>query len=66
MPEIPLYVVDRKEELRKLGPGGDVLTCFRIWATAKDGTYFHVDVPEEELADARKALEKRARELIAV
>lgn len=61
-----LYTVDSKEEIRKLGKGGEVEIHFRIWATTKKGTYFHVDVPDDELDKAHDYLEARAKKLDAI
>ncbi|MBA7714730.1 hypothetical protein ES703_123762 [subsurface metagenome] len=61
------YTVDRKEEIRKVDrKTGDLLTFYRIWATSKGGTYFHVEVPEDELAKAGDVLAKKAKELDAI
>lgn len=60
------YRVDSKEEIRKLTKAGEVETWFRIYATSKGGTYFHVDVPERELDDADGYLTARAKELDAI
>lgn len=57
------YTVDKKDEVRLLGKGGEVITSYRIWATSKGGTYFHVDVPEGELKDADARLTAKARML---
>jgi hypothetical protein len=61
-----LYTVDNKEELRKLGKGGEVEVHYRIWATTKKGTYFHVDVPEDELDKADEVLTARAKQLDSI
>ena len=66
MPKGADYTVDSKEEIRKLSKGGEVETWFRIWATSKGGTYFHVDVPEVQLAQADKILTAKAKELDAI
>ncbi|GAI79069.1 hypothetical protein ES708_09262 [subsurface metagenome] len=60
------YTVDSKEELRKLSKAGEVETWYRIYATSKGGTYFHVDVREEELDKADALLTARAKELDAI
>lgn len=57
------YTVDKKEEIRKLDKAGEVEVWYRIWATSKDGTYFHVDVIEADLDKADQLLTKRAKEL---
>jgi len=61
-----IYTVESKEEIRKLGKAGEVEIHFRIWATTKKGTYFHVDVPEDELDKAHDYLEARAKKLDAI
>lgn len=61
-----LYTTEKKEEVQKLSRGGEVDTYYRIWATSQGGTYFHVDVPEEELPKADEKLTARARELDAI
>lgn len=60
------YKVESKEEIRKLSKAGEVETWFRIYATSKGGTYFHVEVPEDELAKADELLTARAKQLDAV
>lgn len=60
------YIVEKKEEVPLLGKSGNVISNYRIWATSKGGTYFHVDVPEEELAKADDLLTKKAKQLDAI
>jgi len=60
------YKVESKEEIRKLSKAGEVETWYRLYATSKGGTYFHVDVPEDELAKSDEVLTKRAKELDAI
>lgn len=60
------YTVETKEEIRKLNKAGEPEVYYRIWATSKKGTYFHVDVQEEELDTAPEVLSKRAKELDAI
>ena len=60
------YKVDRKEEYRTITKGGDVQVWYRIWATSKGGTYFHVEVPEGELDKADERLSARAKALDAI
>lgn len=63
----PNYKVESKEEIRVLDrKTGEVLTCYRIWATTKKGTYFHLDVPESELDKAPELLTKKAQALDAI
>lgn len=59
------YTVEAKDEIRKVVKG-EVEVWYRIWATSKGGTYFHVDIPETELDKADAALTKRAKELDAI
>lgn len=60
------YTIEAKEEIRKLSKAGEVETWYRIWATSKGGTYFHVDVPEAELDKADEVLTARAKQLDAI
>lgn len=62
------YVVESKEEIRKLTKAGEVETWYRVWATSKGGTYFHVDIKEADLTKekADAILIKRAKELDAI
>ena len=60
------YTVEEKEEIRKLGKGGEVDVYFRIWATTKKGTYFHVDVHEDALDKADEVLTDRAKQLDSI
>ena len=60
------YTVESKEEIRKLSKAGEVETWYRLYATSKGGTYFHVDVPEDELSKADEVLTRRAKELDAI
>lgn len=63
-----VYTTKSKEELRKLNEAGDVETYYRVWATSKGGTYFHVDVSEKELNSGKavEMLTKKAQALDAV
>lgn len=61
-----LYTVDSKEEIRKLSKAGDVETWYRIYTTSKGKTYFHVDVPENQLDKADELLTARAKKLDAI
>lgn len=60
------YRVDTKEEIRRLDKAGNLETVYRIWATTKKGTYFHIDVAEDQIAKADAALAARATELDAI
>ena len=57
------YKVESKEEIRRLSKAGEVETWFRIWATTKGGTYFHVDIREDQIGEADALLTKRAKEI---
>lgn len=58
-----LYKVESKEEIRRLGKGDEPEVWYRIWATTKKGTYFHVDVKEDELDKAHDYLQAKATKL---
>jgi len=60
------YFVEKKEEIRKLSPTHEVMTYYRIWATSKGGTYFHVEIPEGQLANADELLTKKAKALDSI
>ena len=60
------YTVTSKEEIRKINEAGDIETWFRIWATSKGGTRFHVEVPETQLDKADEPLTRRAQTLDAI
>ena len=60
------YTVDSKEEIRKLSKAGEVETWYRIYATSKGGTYFHVEVKETDLDKADAVLTARAKQLDAI
>jgi hypothetical protein len=60
------YTIESKEEIRKLSKAGEVETWYRIYATSKGGTYFHVDVSEEELDKADELLTARAKQLDSI
>ena len=61
------YTIDKKEEITRLNQKTkEVETFFRIWATSKGKTYFHLDIPESELAQADELLTKRAKQLDAI
>jgi hypothetical protein len=57
------YKVESKEEIRVLAKGGEVETHYRIWATSSGGTYFHVEVAEDQLDKAPALLAARAKKL---
>jgi len=63
--ELP-YTIDEKEEIRTLVKGGKVEVAYRIWATTKKGTFFHVDVPEDQLDKAESLLTARAKQLDSI
>jgi hypothetical protein len=60
------YTVDRKDEIRQLSKGGEVVTVYRIFATSAGGTYFHVDVPEVDLKNAEALLAAKAQTLDSI
>ena len=67
MTEPANYTVEAKEEIRRLDrKTGEPYVAYRIWATTKKGTYFHLDVPEAELEKAPTLLEKKAKQLDAI
>lgn len=61
------YKVESKEEIRGLDrKTGEVYVSYRIWATTKKGTYFHLDIRESELDKAPELLTKKAQSLDAI
>jgi len=60
------YKVEKKDEVRKLSKGGELETWFRIFATSKGGTYFHVDIIEDQLDNADAILTTRAKKLDSI
>ncbi len=67
MAEQASYTVESKEEIRRLDrKTGEAFVAYRIWATTKKGTYFHLDVPELELDKAPALLEKKAKQIDAI
>jgi len=60
------YTVDKKDEIRKLDKAGKVETWYRIYATTTGGTYFHVEVHEDNLASADQVLAARAEQLDSI
>ena len=60
------YKVESKEEIRKLSKAGEVEVWYRIWATSKGGTYFHVDIRSDQLAKADDILTRQAHILDAI
>lgn len=60
------YTVEKKEEVRRLSRTGEPITVYRIWATSKGGTYFHIEVSESELEKADEILTQKARALDAI
>ncbi len=57
------YTVEKKEEIRLLSKGGEVVTSYRVWATSKGGTYFHKDILETEFSQADALLTAKAKTL---
>ena len=60
------YKVEKKIERFDFDSARNPVTVFDIWAFSKGGTYFHVRVPESELARADELLTKKAAELDAI
>lgn len=63
MVEVAAYKVEKKEERIRPLPTGEIVTVYRIWATSKKGTYYHIEVREDELKNAPALLTARAQEL---
>ncbi len=66
MPNDPSYTIGRKEEFRKMDLSNEVLTWYRIYATSKGGTYFHIEVKETDLDKAPGMLSAKAKQLDAI
>ena len=60
------YTIEKKEEVRRPNKKGEVEVVYRIWATTKGGTYFHVDVPDAKLPQADTFITERAKALDAI
>ena len=60
------YKIESKEEIRKLSKIGEPEVYYRLWATSKKGTYFHVDVREDELDKAPELLSARSAKLDSI
>lgn len=61
------YTVERKEEIRRLNPKTmEAYIAYRTWATSQGGTYFSVDIPEEDLDKAKAILTKKAKLLDSI
>ena len=60
------YTVESKSEFRRVSPAGEVETWYRIFATSKGGTYYHVEVTEDQLERADELLTARAKQLDAI
>lgn len=60
------YKTDKKEEIRRLTKEGEVEIWYQIFATSKGGTYFHIEVREDELDKADELLTARAKQLDAI
>lgn len=60
------YTVESKEEIRRISKAGEVEVWYRIWATSKRGTYFHVDIPSTDLGRADDYLTRKAQQLDAI
>lgn len=61
-----LYTVESKDEIRRLGKGDVPYVAYRIYATTKKGTYFSVEVPEDDLDKAPEILEAKAKKLDSI
>ncbi len=62
----PSYTIGRKEEFRKMDLSNEVLTWYRIYATSKGGTYFHIEVKESDLGTAPALLAAKAKQLDSI
>ena len=60
------YKVEKKEEFRVVTKEGGVETWYRVWATSKGGSYFHIDLPEDNLDNADNVLTARAKKLDSI
>ena len=60
------YTTESKEEFSKLSKAGEIETWFRIYATSKGGTRFHVEISEDQLDQADEVLTARANKLDAI
>ncbi len=60
------YTVEKKQEVPRLVQGGEVETWWRIYATSKGGTYFHIDVSDKLLSKADELLTAKAKALDAI
>ncbi len=66
MPSTDPYTTERKEEFRRLAKGGEVETWYRIYATSKGGTYYHIEIPEAQLDKAPQLLAAKAKQLDSI
>ena len=66
MPEKDPYTTERKEEFRKLTKDGGVETWYRIYATSRGGTYYHIEVQEAQLDKAPQLLVAKAKQLDSI
>ncbi|MBA7563505.1 hypothetical protein ES708_05164 [subsurface metagenome] len=60
------YTTESKEEITRLSKAGEIETWFRIYATSKGDTRFHVDISEDQLDQADAILTARAKKLDAI
>lgn len=60
------YKTDKKVEFTRLTKDGGVETFYRIYATSKGGSYFHIEIPEDQLGLADGLLTARAKQLDAI
>ncbi len=60
------YTTESKDEYRKVSKAGEVETWYRIFATSKGGTRYHISVREDQLDQSDKLLSERAQQLDAI
>jgi hypothetical protein len=66
MPGDKNYIVEKKEEIRRITRAGEPFTVYRIWATSDGGTYFHIEIPEADLEQSHKLLSLKAKTLDSI
>lgn len=60
------YTTESKDEITRMTKAGEVEISFRIYATSKGGTRFHVEIGEDQLDQAPAILAARAKELDSI
>lgn len=60
------YKTEKKEPFRRVTKEGEVELWYRIYATSKGGTYFPIEVREDQLDEAPKLLEEMAKKLDSI